>query len=69
MQQNMYLPMLNCTHAAYLYFYMTKKCLGWICYIFSISKAKLSEYSEKIEALASRLAASVVRFYCIDSFV
>jgi hypothetical protein len=45
-----------------------RACFWWICYLFSISKAKLSEYSEKIEALASRLAASVVCFYCIDSF-
>jgi hypothetical protein len=30
---------------------------------FSVSKAKLSEYSEKIEALAARLAASAVCYY------
>jgi hypothetical protein len=33
---------------------------------FSVSKANLSEYSEKIEALAARLAASVVHFYFLD---
>jgi hypothetical protein len=37
-------------------------------FFFSVSKAKLSEYSEKIEALAARLAAPVVCYYCIDSF-
>jgi len=36
--------------------------------ISSVSKAKLSEYSEKIEALAARLAAPMVCYYCIDSF-
>jgi len=38
-------------------------------FFFSVSKAKLSEYSEKIEALAARLAASVVCYYCIVSFL
>ena len=38
------------------------------CYHFSVSKAKLSEYSEKIEALAARLAASVVCHCCVDSY-
>jgi hypothetical protein len=37
-------------------------------FFFSVSKAKLSEYSEKIEALAARLAAPVVCYYCTDSF-
>jgi hypothetical protein len=37
-------------------------------FFFSVSKAKISEYSEKIEALAARLAAPVVCYYCIDSF-
>ncbi|CAL4999949.1 unnamed protein product [Urochloa decumbens] len=35
--------------------------------ISSVSKAKLSDYSEKIEALAAKLAASVVCYYHVDS--
>lgn len=56
------------TAACYIFCVVRRTCFWWICSLFSISKAKLSEYSEKIEALASRLAASVVCFYCIDSF-
>ena len=36
---------------------------------FSVSKAKLSEYSEKIEALAATLAALVVCVYLVDSYL
>ena len=36
---------------------------------FSVSKDKLSEYSEKIEALAALLTTPVVCFYVVDSYL
>ena len=64
-----FLCVKNFPFTAYvIFFFMSRRTCFNESVFFSVSKAKLSEYSEKIEALAARLAAPVVCYYCIDSF-